>query len=91
MVQSPVPTIILTLAYLLMCYLGPKIMATRRPLEIGSLLVAYNFMMVGISLYLFLEVRRCGYIIMAPLHVATLTVVKRELPRYRAPRVFTQE
>ncbi len=47
-------------------------MATRKALELRSVMVVYNLMMVGISLYLFLEVSHHGY--MAPLHVVTLNM-----------------
>lgn len=56
LVYSPWPTIALCLAYLLMCYLGPKIMAKRAPLDLKPLLVVYNFALVGVSFYIVMEV-----------------------------------
>jgi len=56
LVYSPWPTISLCLGYLLMCYMGPRMMASRQPLELKPLLVLYNFAMVGLSVYIFMEV-----------------------------------
>lgn len=56
MVYSPWPIILLCLGYLLMCLVGPKIMAKRQPFELKPVLVVYNFMMVGLSFYITIEV-----------------------------------
>ena len=56
LVYSPWPTIALCLAYVAMCYLGPKVMANRPAFDLKPLLVAYNFTMVVVSGYICVEV-----------------------------------
>nr|WDS84445.1 elongation of very long chain fatty acids protein 4 [Apocyclops royi] len=53
---SPWPTIGITLLYLYMCLCGPQhFMANRKPLEVKSLILAYNFFISGLNLYIGLE------------------------------------
>lgn len=44
------------LCYLAAIWLGPKVMARREPLNLKAVLVVYNFLMVGLSAYMFYEV-----------------------------------
>ena len=56
LVYSPWPPLFLCLGYVLMCWVGPKLMASRRPMELKPFLVAYNLAMVALSFYMFMEV-----------------------------------
>lgn len=56
MMDSPVPSALICLGYLVVVYLGPKFMANRPAYNIRELLLAYNFAMVLLSGYLFYEV-----------------------------------
>ncbi|XP_075887713.1 ELOVL fatty acid elongase 8a [Nelusetta ayraudi] len=55
LVYSPVPIICIFLCYLAVIWLGPKIMARRQPLNLKAVLIVYNFLMVGLSAYMFYE------------------------------------
>jgi hypothetical protein len=54
--KGPESVILLTGIYLAVVKYGPSFMSTREPLKVTGLLVIYNFFMVGLSLYMFLEV-----------------------------------
>ena len=43
---------------MVMCLVGPKVMADRRPFELKPLLVVYNFGMVALSFFIWMEVWR---------------------------------
>ncbi|KAK7488444.1 hypothetical protein BaRGS_00020229 [Batillaria attramentaria] len=53
--------LLLTALYLLAVKYGPGFMANKQPLQAQSLMVAYNFFMVGLSLYMLIEFVACGY------------------------------
>jgi len=55
MMESPVPSAIICLAYVIFVLLGPTIMKTREPFKINELLIAYNFAMIVLSGYLLYE------------------------------------
>lgn len=62
MVQNPIPTIGLCLCYVgFVKYLGPHLMKDREPLNIRWLMVAYNFIMVIVSTYLFYKLGVHGW------------------------------
>jgi hypothetical protein len=49
---SPTPILCIVACYLyFVLKLGPKLMASRKPLNMKAFLVAYNFAMVLLSLY----------------------------------------
>lgn len=55
--QSPVPTILMVLAYLYtVVILGPRLMANRKPFKLKEVLVIYNGFQVLFSLYMLYEV-----------------------------------
>lgn len=56
LVYSPVPISCIFLCYLLLIWLGPKMMAGRQPVNLRPVLIVYNFAMVGLSAYMFYEV-----------------------------------
>lgn len=56
LVHSPVPVGCIFLCYLALIWLGPKMMAGRPPVNLKAVLIVYNFLMVGLSAYMFYEV-----------------------------------
>ncbi len=56
MVDSPLPSALICLGYLVVVYMGPSLMANRPAFKIKELLIIYNFAMVALSGYLFYEV-----------------------------------
>ncbi|XP_066467268.1 very long chain fatty acid elongase 4 [Tiliqua scincoides] len=55
LMQSPVPTLIISMCYLLFVWLGPKWMRTREAFQFRPLLITYNFGMVLVNFYIFKE------------------------------------
>ncbi|XP_019641371.1 PREDICTED: elongation of very long chain fatty acids protein 4-like isoform X2 [Branchiostoma belcheri] len=49
------PTLYLTAAYLLIVWLGPRLMEKRKPMELTWLMVPYNFATVLLNLYICVE------------------------------------
>lgn len=37
-------------------YLGPRLMANRKPFQLKEAMIAYNFLLVGLSIYIVYEV-----------------------------------
>ena len=56
MMQSYAPTLWAVSAYLIMVIIGPRIMANRKPVNVQLPMLAYNFALVLLSLYMFYEV-----------------------------------
>lgn len=56
MMQSPLPSFIICLAYFIFVWMGPWIMDGRKPVEMRKILIVYNLAMVGMSTYCFVEV-----------------------------------
>ncbi|XP_076462561.1 very long chain fatty acid elongase 4-like [Babylonia areolata] len=61
LMRNPEWMVLLTCGYLLVVKYGPAFMEHRQPLRATGPLVIYNFFMVGLSLYMFLEFCACGY------------------------------
>lgn len=57
LVYSPVPVALIFLLYLCVVWLGPRLMKHRQPVDLRLVLIVYNFAMVGLSAYMFHEVR----------------------------------
>uniref|UniRef100_A0A3B4CX49 Elongation of very long chain fatty acids protein n=1 Tax=Pygocentrus nattereri TaxID=42514 RepID=A0A3B4CX49_PYGNA len=55
LVHSPVPVSCVFLSYLLIMWIGPRLMAHRQPVNIRALLIAYYLAMVCLSAYTFYE------------------------------------
>ncbi|XP_012683259.2 ELOVL fatty acid elongase 8a [Clupea harengus] len=55
LVYSPVPITCIFLCYLIIVWLGPKLMANKQPVNIKAILIVYNFAMVCLSGYMFYE------------------------------------
>lgn len=56
LVYSPVPIGCIFLCYLVVIWVGPKLMAKREPVNLKPVLIVYNFAMVCLSAYMFYEV-----------------------------------
>lgn len=54
-VDSPVPTLTLTCAYLVVVWIGPKLMINRKPFEVRPFLIAYNLALAMLNFYLAFE------------------------------------
>ncbi|XP_051252840.1 ELOVL fatty acid elongase 8a isoform X1 [Dicentrarchus labrax] len=55
LVYSPVPISCIFLCYLVIIWVGPKLMAKRQPVNLKPVLIVYNFAMVCLSAYMFYE------------------------------------
>lgn len=60
LVHSPVPIGCIFLCYLVIIWVGPKLMAKREPVNLKPVLIVYNFAMVCLSAYMFYEVLYAG-------------------------------
>lgn len=56
LVYSPVPVSLIFLVYLCLVWAGPRWMKHREPVDLKVVLIVYNFVMVGLSAYMFYEV-----------------------------------
>jgi GNS1/SUR4 family len=57
MMSSPIPSLVICLLYVYVVEIGlPRFMENRKPMEFRNLMVAYNFAMVALSGYIFMEV-----------------------------------
>lgn len=58
--QTPIPMSAILLSYLLfVLYLGPRIMANRKPFQLKEAMIVYNFALVALSIYIVYEVSTC--------------------------------
>ena len=56
LLRTPEASLLVVAAYLIFVFVGPRVMASRPPLNIRGLIVAYNFAMVALSAYMSAEV-----------------------------------
>ena len=56
LMSSPWPTVFLTLTYLSIVFVGPKIMENRKPFDLRWLMVSYNLSMVALCTYIWLQI-----------------------------------
>ena len=56
LMETPGPILTIILLYMITVHQGPKLMESQKPLDISSVLVVYNFALVGLSAYMFYEV-----------------------------------
>lgn len=61
MMSSPTPSIFICIAYVIFIKLGPTIMKNRKPVEMRNVLLVYNFAMVLLSTYCFMEFGLAGW------------------------------
>ncbi|MED6258744.1 hypothetical protein ATANTOWER_011786, partial [Ataeniobius toweri] len=56
LMRSPVPMTAILLVYLFfIMYLGPRIMANRKPFQLKEPMIVYNFLLVALSIYIVYE------------------------------------
>ena len=60
LLDSPLPTLLLTAGYLLLVWLGPRLMRHRQPMQLRAPLVLYNLAVSLLNLYIGLEVGGSG-------------------------------
>lgn len=59
MMSSPLASLVICLAYVYVVQVAlPRFMEKREPLELRLLMIVYNFVMVALSGYIFIEVGR---------------------------------
>lgn len=62
LMQSPVPMTVILLCYLFfVLYLGPRIMANRKPFHLKEPMIVYNFLLVALSTYIVYEFMMSGW------------------------------
>lgn len=60
LMQTPIPMSAILLSYLFfVLYLGPRIMANRKPFQLKEAMIVYNFALVALSIYIVYEVSIC--------------------------------
>lgn len=60
LMQSPIPMTAILLGYLFfVLYLGPRIMANRKPFKLQEAMIVYNFALVALSIFIVYEVSVC--------------------------------
>lgn len=68
LMDSPFPTLIMVITYLyIVTYLGPKVMANRKPFKLNNVLVLYNAGQVVFSFVMLWEVGRFSFVVGADL------------------------
>lgn len=90
LVYSPVPVAFIFLLYLGVVWLGPRLMRNRQPVDLKVVLIVYNFAMVGLSAYMFHEVREstaprsflypCCYLFDCPVVPGHILALQLQLP-----------
>ncbi|KAI3368830.1 hypothetical protein L3Q82_025814 [Scortum barcoo] len=62
LMQSPVPMSVILLCYLFfVLYLGPRIMANRKPFQLKEGMIVYNFLLVALSIFIVYEFLMSGW------------------------------
>jgi hypothetical protein len=54
--QSPVPILIIFFSYIGLVVVSPRLVKNIQPLNLKFILLPYNFMLIGLSIYMFTEV-----------------------------------
>lgn len=63
LMQSPVPMTAILVCYLFfVLYLGPRIMANRKPFQLKEAMIVYNFFLVALSIYIVYEFLMSGWV-----------------------------
>jgi len=58
--RTPEPMMAVVILYLIFVMVAPRLMENRPPMDLKPLIIAYNFILVGISGYMCLEVRNAA-------------------------------
>ncbi|GFS01646.1 elongation of very long chain fatty acids protein [Elysia marginata] len=62
MMQSPLPSLMICLAYFVFVWISPMLMKDRKPMELRQVLIIYNLAMVALSSYTFYEFLMSGWL-----------------------------
>ena len=62
MMDSPYPSAVICLVYVVFVIMGPSLMKNRQPYQLKSILLVYNFLMVVASGYIFYEFLMAGWL-----------------------------
>uniref|UniRef100_H2V7N2 Elongation of very long chain fatty acids protein 1 n=1 Tax=Takifugu rubripes TaxID=31033 RepID=H2V7N2_TAKRU len=63
LMQSPIPMTSILLCYLFfVLYLGPRIMANRKPFKLQEAMIVYNFALVALSIFIVYEFLMSGWV-----------------------------
>ena len=95
MMDSPLPSALICLGYLVVVLMGPRLMANRPAFKIREILIIYNFSMVILSGYLFYEVnlssdgKKANYILSNSILVSRRWLVKWLFVRLSTCRLFS--
>ncbi|CAM1304965.1 ELOVL4 (predicted) [Pycnogonum litorale] len=60
LMSSPLPTVLLSIIYLMMVVFGPKFMSDRQPYNVRPILIVYNFIVVFLNFYVGSELLYCS-------------------------------
>lgn len=74
LMQSPIPMSAILLCYLFfVLYLGPRIMANRKPFQLKEAMIVYNFALVALSIFIVYEVSHCFNICSECMHTLNMS------------------
>lgn len=59
-------------------YLGPRIMANRKPFQLKEAMIVYNFALVALSIYIVYEVSRCFNLCGECMHTANMSCSEQD-------------
>lgn len=63
LMQNPIPMTTILLGYLFfVLYLGPRIMANRKPFQLKEPMIVYNFFLVALSIFIVYEFMMSGWV-----------------------------
>jgi elongation of very long chain fatty acids protein 7 len=62
MMSSPIPSLAISLAYVVFVLITPRIMKNREAFKLKEIMLVYNFAMVILSSYLFYEFLASGWL-----------------------------
>ncbi|KAJ8305412.1 hypothetical protein KUTeg_015957 [Tegillarca granosa] len=57
LMETPGPILAIFVLYLITVRQGPKLMEQQKPLQLNNVLIMYNIVLVGLSAYMFYEVK----------------------------------
>lgn len=64
MMDSPIPSALICISYVIFVFVGQRVMKDREPFKLKKTLIFYNFFMVALSGYIFFGVKLLNYFIL---------------------------
>ena len=74
LLRTPEPMLIIVLLYLAFVVIGPRVMENRPPMDLKKLIVAYNFVLVGLSGYMCAEAGLYIHLMISLLALLSITI-----------------